>query len=121
MGVRTSFPNINYVFGFLHQNWSDFYNWNGMTPKYESAIRFFKKVDSPERLSKAIIELKELIRFGQSFDDEEWYEYFWSDSSLGYYPPGSNQTYKEWLENVLNILEEPIEENEKHFIPEFIG
>lgn len=117
MGARTDFPNINYVFGFLNQDWYHIYDWGEREPEYKPVIRFFKKVDSPETLQKAVIELTELIKFGEKFDDEEWYDYFMSDSSLGYYPPGGEQTYKEWLKDVLKILEEPMEETERHFIP----
>lgn len=116
MGATTDFPNIDYVFGFFDQHWGEIYDWQNQKPSYPPVIRFFKKVDSPERLKKAVVELKELIKFGENFDDEEWYDYFMSDSSLGYYPPGGKQTYKEWLRDVLKILEEPMEETEKHFI-----
>lgn len=121
MGTRTDFPSINYVFGYLHPNWYHTYDWNGGEPEYKPIIRLFKVKDSPETLQKAIVELKELKKFGESFDDEEWYDYFMTDSSLGYYPPGVGLTYKEWLEDVLIILEEPMEKTNKHFIPEFIG
>jgi len=30
-------------------------------------------------------------------------------------------SFREWLEDVLKILEEPMEQTKKHFIPEFLG
>lgn len=120
MGARTDFPNINYVFGFLNQDWRHDYDWKNGKPMYQSVIRFFKTVSSQEMIDKAIIDLKSLIKLGKNFDNDDWYDYFMSDSSLGYYPPGDGLTEYEWLKNVLLILEEPMETTKKEFIPEFI-
>ncbi len=117
MGARTDFPNINDVFGCLHINWKDEYDWQNKKPSYQAIIRYFKVKSSDEATVTAINDLKRLIVFGENFDDEEWYNYFMSDSSLGYYPPGDGLTEYEWLKDVLKILEEPMEETEKHFIP----
>lgn len=117
MGARTDFPNINAVFGCLHINWKDEYDWQNKKPSYQAVIRYYKIKSSEEAIDAAIADLKSLTEFGKTFDDEEWYDYFMSDSSLGYYPPGDGLTEKEWLEDVLKILEEPIEETRKHFIP----
>lgn len=121
MNFEEQYPSLDEVFGFFNQDWYHTYKWDGKEPDYQAVIRFCKVVESDELVEKAIEELKDLIEFGKDFDEDYWYDYFMHGSSLGYYPPGGNQTYREWLEDVLKILEEPMEKTKKEFIPEFIG
>lgn len=121
MQSNINIENINYVFGYFYPEWKLHYDWQNRGAEYQAIIRFFKKIDSKDRLEKAIKELKLLLELGKNFDDEEWYDFSVYNLSARFYPPGIGKTYKEWFEDILRILEEPMEETEKHFIPKFIG
>jgi hypothetical protein len=105
--------------GYLNQSWIDIYIWEGNKPTYQPLIRKYKTEDTQEGIDKTIAQLKDIIIIGKGSDEENWGNIL-DGLSLGYYPPGDNLKYEEWLEDVLKILEEPIEETLKHWIPERI-
>lgn len=113
-----------YVFklfaGYLNQSWKEIYIWDGQEPSYPPVVRKLKTELSGEELEETVKQLKEVITAGKDSDEEGWMDILTWDLNLGYYPPGDGLTYEEWLEEVLKILEEPIEEISKHFIPERI-
>lgn len=104
--------------GYLNQSWLDIYIWDGREPSYSTIIRKYKTEDSKEGIKKTISELKNIIGIAKHYDEEKWGNILTWELGLGYDPSGDNLTYREWLEDVLKILEEPREETLKHFIPE---
>lgn len=107
--------------GYLNQSWKSIYVWESNQPNYQSVIRKYKTEESPEGIEKTIIQLKDILIFGNSLSEEEWMNILTWGLSLGYYPPGVGIDYKTWLEEILSILQEPANETVKHFTPKRIG
>ena len=112
------FPELYQFLGcYFHQDWKDFSDWKGHKPSFEGIVRHFKVVDSKNNVKEEVRELIEFLNLGLNESEVEDVMDKWN---IAYYPYGRNLTYIEWLKRVLEILEEPIEETTKHFIPEFI-
>jgi CdiI immunity protein len=120
MSYYDSHQLLFHVFGgYLNQSFHHIYVWEDKKPQYEPLIRKYKTEDTQEGIDKTIAQLKDIMIIGKGSDEEGWGNIL-DDLSLGYYPPGDNLTYEEWLEDVLKILEEPMEETLRHWIPERI-
>ncbi len=114
-----AYPNLKELLNFLHQDWKIMFEWEVKEPNYEAAIRKLKVDDSPETRQKNISELKDLISL--KFDEITLRKIINRDFGSGFYPPGIGLTYQEWLESILNLLEEPMEKTTKEFLPKFVG
>ncbi len=75
-------------------------------------------MDSKSYAKEQLSELKKFLDLNLTESEVEDVMDEWN---IAYYPYGANMTYIEWLNNILTILEEPIEKTRKEFIPEFIG
>lgn len=117
---KTHFDLYQFFGGYLNQSWKEIYIWEGNEPTYPPIIRKFRKESSRERIDKTISQLKDIIKIGKGCDEDGWMDILTWGLSLGYYPPGVGLTYEEWLEDVLGILEEPMEDTLKHWIPKRI-
>lgn len=106
--------------GYLNQSWKEIYIWEGRTPNYQTIIRKYKTEDTQEGIDKTIAQLKDIMRIGKGSDEDEWVDILTWGLSLGLRPKGFNLSHEEWLTEVLNILEEPMEETLKHWIPKRI-
>ena len=106
--------------GYLNQDWKDMYIWEGQEPTYQPIVRKYKTENSVERIKKTTDQLKDIIIIGQNFDYDKWVEVLNYDLNLGLRPKGFGHNHQDWLKEVLSILEEPIEESNKYFIPEGI-
>jgi CdiI immunity protein len=116
MNYEQKFFDLSQLFGgYLNQNFHHIYIWEDKKPTYQPLIRKYKT--ESERVKKTIEQLKDIMKIGKGSDEEDWGEIL-DKIGLGYYPPGDNLTYEEWLEDVLKILEEPMEETLRHWIPE---
>ena len=119
MDYREKYFDLYQLFGgYLNQSWKEIYIWEDRKPAYQPLIRKYKT--ESERVDKAIAELKEVIALDNNFDEEEWRNILTWGLSLGLRPKGFGLTPRQWLEDVLEILEEPMEETRKHWIPERI-
>lgn len=120
MDLREKHPKLaNLIGGYLHQDWEYDYDWKNTESHYAPVVRFFKTHNPQSTIEQATIELKEFLTLNL---DEEHLEdvlhhHFVLQMSVSYW----NLTYREWLEDVLKILEEPVEKTKKEFIPEFVG
>ena len=106
--------------GYLNPDWKEIYLWEGQEPSYSPIVRKLKTELSKEEIEETVKQLKEIMKVGENSDEEGWMDILTWDLSLGYYPPAIGQTYEEWLKDVLSILEEPMEETRKHWIPKRI-
>jgi hypothetical protein len=118
---RDSHENLAHLFrGYLNQSWKEIYIWEGKKPQYQPLIRKYKTEDTQEGIEKTIAQLKDIMIIGKGLDEEGWDDILGLGLSLGLRPQGFNLTDEEWLEEVLTILEEPMEETLKHWIPKRI-
>lgn len=113
------YPNLKELLNFLNQDWKLMFEWENTEPNYQSAIRKLKVDDSPEIRQKNIDELKTLI--SSNYDEVTLRRIVNRDFGSAFYPPGLGITYQEWLEEILQIMEEPIEKTAKEFLPKFVG
>jgi len=121
MDYNEKYHNLYQLFGgYLNQSWLDIYIWEGREPTYQPIVRKYKTEFPKEDIEKTIAELKEVIALDNNFDEEDWREVLSWGLSLGLRPRGFGLSPREWLEDVLNILEEPMEISKKGFIPEGI-
>lgn len=100
------FPELKYLLAaYFHEDWLHEYDWAGSEPSYEAIVRQFKAKNPRATVEQATRELAEFIKL--PLPDKELKEVVAYDLGCAYYPPGSGQTYREWLEAVLVVLHEP--------------
>ncbi len=120
MELRERFPAFGNLIGsYLHQDWKDDYYWDNNNFHYASVVRYFKTHNPTLWIEQTVHELKELLALG--LDEERLEDALYNHFALGTMPSYWNMTFKQWLEEVLKILEEPMEKTKKQFIPEFRG
>lgn len=104
---RKLYPDLGSLLGaFFHQRWEEDLDWQGESPNYRAVVRFYKTLCSPTELDDT---RKQLQRFLALLLDEDQTEDIVSDEfHCAFYPPGGGQTYRQWLEDVLRILDEPV-------------
>jgi hypothetical protein len=80
-------------------------------------VRFYKTHNPPSSVEQAARELKEFLAL--NFDEERLQDalnhHFVMGMSVSYW----GLTFRGWLEEVLKILEEPMGQTKKQFIPPF--
>jgi len=113
------YPNLSELLNFLHQDWDVMFEWEGSDPDYRTAIRKLKAASSPETRKKIISETTKLI--SRNLDEVELRHVVNREFMSAFYPPGAGLTYQEWLKEVLQIMEEPMEKTTKGFLPKFVG
>jgi hypothetical protein len=120
MKIQEKFPKLRNLFGsYFTPYWEDDYEWNGNEPSFREIIRFYKTNNPKESVAQATKELGILL---SEYKSESELEDIMCDGFVNsYYPYGDDSTYLEWLNEILKILEEPIEKTKKEFIPKFVG
>lgn len=113
------YPNVSEFLSFFGQDWKIMFEWEDISPNFESAIRKLKIDNSTSIRQKIIDELKKIL--SSNYDETKLREIIREDFHSAFYPPGINLTYREWLEYILEIFEEPASETKRHFLPKFVG
>ncbi len=117
---KERFPELNqYLGGLFHQAWKEVFEWNQQKSSFEGVVRYFKLRNSECYEEDELFELKKFLSLDLSKEEIE--VILRNEWGIAFRPAYINLTHREWLEEILRILEEPIEETKKHFIPEFIG
>jgi hypothetical protein len=101
---RFKFPELYQFFGgYFYQGWSADYRWENSRPNFAAVVRHFKAVNPPVTVGRVRIELEELLAL--ALDDDELNTTL---TALGsnFYPPAENLGGSEWLEKILEILNE---------------
>jgi len=119
MDLTEKYPALTNVIGYLHQDWKDDYDWGEIGIHYHPVIRFFKTHNPIDWAEQATRELREFIDL--NLDEKHLEDALYHHFVLGTMPSYWGFSFREWLEDVLKILEEPMEQTKKHFIPEFLG
>lgn len=120
MSLRGKYPALSNLIGaYLHQDWKHDYEWSEIKVHYHPVIRFFKTHNPSEWVEQATEELKKFLAEGH--DEEHLEDYLYHHFVLGTMPSYWGFTFRGFLEDILKILEEPMEKTRKEFIPKFIG
>jgi CdiI immunity protein len=116
MPLREAYPTLSNLIGaYLHQDWLHVYDWEDKKQHYQPVVRFFKTHNPPSFVDQATNELKQFL--AEEHDEEHLEDYLYHHFVLGLNISYLNITNKEWLEDVLKILEEPMEKTKKEWIP----
>jgi hypothetical protein len=97
---RSKFPQIGQLLGaYFHEDWPDFDN------DWPDVVRRYISETSPDYRAKTIAELKEFLNLGLS--DEQLLSALLNDFHSGLDPsnPAFNTPAKQWLQQVLEMLE----------------
>lgn len=116
MDYNKEFPDLGYLLGYFPQRWASIYAWSENKPDFRAVIRHFKTHNDNKIILSAIADIKRLLSFSMS--EEKLEEALDELTTSGFSPL---KTHKEFFENILEILIEPMEETKEHFIPEFNG
>jgi len=99
----------------------DGFEWRGRKPNYQEVIKYIKTQDSPTVNKKAPDELREFLALSRDWDENTLDDVLGDDFGNCLFAPAYGVKYREFLESILEILEEPMEKTKSEFIPKFIG
>ncbi|MBA3786615.1 MAG: hypothetical protein H0X15_13960 [Acidobacteria bacterium] len=113
------FPELSSLLGgYFHEDMFYVFDWKAHKPNYKSVIRYIKSIQEPDYLSKKITELREFLKLSREWDEDKLREILHKDLGNCLYAPFFKMTYREFLEGILEILEEPMEKTKSEFIPQ---
>ncbi len=116
------FPELSSLLGgYFHEDQFDVFDWNGQRKGYQPIVRYHKSIQPEEYLREEIKELKEFLEVSKNWNEDKLEDVLLNDFNGSIYAPFFKMTYREFLEGILEILEEPIEKTKSEFIPKFIG
>lgn len=108
MNYDDKFPELgNFLSCYFNQDWMHLYVFEDEKPSVLEIVRFYKTEDSAEGIKETAEQLKELLEMRH--DDEQLRDILHYDLGSDYYALGDDWTYREWLEQTLEILENPNE------------
>lgn len=117
---KDRFPELNqYLGGLFHQAWKDVFRWDKQQPSFEGVVRYFKLRNIECYEKDELYELRKFLSLELNTDEIE--NIIRNEWGIAFRPAYINLTYKQWLERILDIFEEPIEKTKKEYIPEFTG
>lgn len=112
------FRKISTLLGYFNQDWVKSYDWQGSEPTFQPIIRFFKTTNSEETVKTLISQTERLLSL--PLDDEEFERIMDDELGSEYVPRSQGLDDRQFMQESLRILKEPMEETKKHFIPEFV-
>ncbi|MGI8555354.1 MAG: hypothetical protein ACR2LT_03215 [Pyrinomonadaceae bacterium] len=92
----------------LFQSWTSLYSWKGQKPNFEVIIRKFK-VERPQLVELIVQDLEKLLVLPLS--ENELKNIIDNSTGSGFSPLNTRRAF---LERILEILKEPIEETKKN-------
>lgn len=118
MDYHKEFFGIWGLYRTFNQDWVPSYDWKGRVPTFQPIIRYFKTTESEETVAALINQIDRLLNLPLSESEFERVV----DEELGseYTPQSQGLNDRQFLEESLKILKEPMEETKIHFIPEFV-
>ncbi len=101
---RFKFPELYQFFGgYFYQGWTTDYRWEGVKPSFSAVVRHFKAVNPPVTVGRLRNELEDLLSLGL---DGSSLEDVLSELGSDFHPPSEALDNRQWLENILGILNE---------------
>lgn len=98
------FPELSYLMGaYFNQDWGSTYDWEGAEPNFRAVVRHFKSENPSATIIEATRELEQFLALSLA---EEEIEEALDDMASAYYPPSDGLNYRQWLEAVLDTLQE---------------
>jgi hypothetical protein len=105
MNYEESFPDLMYFLaGAFHQDSLSVLDWQGREPNHRDALSFYKVTEEPAFIKQVAQELRAFLKLSLSENEiEKTVESF----GVAYGPMYDGLTYRAWLEEVLEVLEDP--------------
>lgn len=108
------FPKLRNLLGsYFYQDWDDDYDWQGETPNFNAVVRFYKANNPPATVAQATKELQQFLTLQL---DEGDLKAALADIGVFYSPQADGMTRRQWLEQVLAILQEPTTNSNLRFV-----
>jgi hypothetical protein len=105
MNYEERFPKLEYFLGCsFHQEGLAVLDWQGREPNDRDAVCFYKVTEEPELIRQVAKELREFLRL--PLTEEEIKKAVWS-FGITRNPANTGRTFRGWLEEVLEVLEDP--------------
>jgi hypothetical protein len=100
------FPNLfQFLSAYFTQDWKELYDWQDQSPKFEEVVRYYKVTSPPNTIHKVSQELESFLKLSLGLRK---LEQVLSDEFMVWYTPRSRgMDKKQWLEVVLQVLQEP--------------
>lgn len=118
MDYHKEFFEISGLLMTFNQDWVPSYDWKGREPTFQPIIRYFKTTEDEETVNKLIYQLERLLAL--PLDEDEFERVVGEELGSEYTPQSQGLNDRQFLEESLKILKEPMEETKIHFIPEFV-
>lgn len=104
MDIKSKFPKLKNLLGsYFYQDWEYDYDWQGNQPNFEEVILFYKAVNPTSTNFLAAEELRKFLALSLN---EKKLSNALQDIGVFYSPRSRNVTLRQWLESILNILED---------------
>lgn len=114
----TELVKIRSLLGYFNQDWVPSYNWEGREPTFQPIIRYFKTTNDEKTVADLINQIEQLLALSLSEDEFERV----MDEELGseYTPRSQGLNDRQFMQESLKILKEPMAETKRNFIPKFV-
>jgi hypothetical protein len=102
------YPELRQFFGgYFHQDWAYIYNWQGEPPSFQVVVRDFKTNNSQAIVAQVTQELEQFIADHLTLEDDWDLGEIVTHKLLScIYAPGLGLTYRQWLREILTILQD---------------
>lgn len=94
---------------YFNQDWTDEYDWKEQKPDFEPVVHFYKAKNPSTTVARATEQLEKFLAL--PLDDEQLEEIVTSEFGSSYYPAPRGLTERQWLEQVLKLLKQPVDAN----------
>ncbi|MBS1795816.1 MAG: hypothetical protein JSS81_18320 [Acidobacteria bacterium] len=98
------FPALYQFFaGYFYQGWAAGYRWDGAAPEFSAVVRHFRAVNPPAAVEEV---RRELAALRAAALTESALDEILAALGSGFYPPAAGLTSREWLDRIVEILDE---------------
>lgn len=109
------YPELyQFLAGYFHPDWKNEYDWQGKTPNFEHAVLLYKNGNPPATVAQATDELQQFLAL--PLDEKEFNDIATHKLGAVYTPRSRGLTKRQWLEQVLVILQEPTTNSNLRFV-----
>ncbi len=104
---RRRFEELHQFFaGYFHQDWGRVFDWKNETPNFQAVVRHFKATNPPAFIIKVRNQLEDFIHYNL---DEPELKKALLELGNNYFIDEESGTYRDWLEEIQRILDDPTE------------
>ena len=91
--------------GYFHQDWGVVHDWKEQEPNFEALVRSYTASDNARNVGEVVRQLKQFLAL--PLTDGQLKKIVSQEFYVDYNPVGRGSTLRQWLERILEILQEP--------------